>query len=175
MDDKYHKKNDIYVVGNNAAKLERYYQPNNTPIDEIDSSRNVHRRPSHGRAVKRYKYKMKFALILAVTMVMCLVMIKTQFTVKDTSDEIVRLENKLHELKTKNRLIKESINDSISLDQIYEIATTELGMVSPNKTQVNNFKIAEGSFTQQFSDITKPIKENNGIANIFGFILSKGR
>ncbi|MCT4596320.1 MAG: hypothetical protein N4A50_00370 [Vallitalea sp.] len=174
MGKNYYKKDDIYVVGSNAARLERYYETDTNHINEDNTA--VNRRPVSKRRVKRYKYKMKFALILGVTMTVCLVMIKTQFTVKDKSDRILSLENKLRALKTQNRLLKDSINDNMSLEQVYEIATTKLGMVSPNKDQVNKFNIEEKSYTQQYSDITQPIKQdNNDVNGIFGFILSKGR
>jgi cell division protein FtsL len=174
MGKKYYKKDNIYVVGSNATKLERYYDTDTNNSNKDNTS--VNRRPVSKKKVKRYKYKMKFALILGVTMTVCLVMIKTQFTVKDKSDRILSLENKLRALKTQNRLLKDSINDNMSLEQVYEVATTKLGMVSPNKDQVNKFNIEEKSYTQQYSDITQPIKQdNNDVNGIFGFILSKGR
>lgn len=176
MDNKYYKKDDIYVVGSNATKLERYYETDTNYSNNEDTSVNTIRRPASRKQVKRYKYKMKFVLILGITMTVCLVMIKTQFTVKDKSDRILSLENKLRGLKTQNRLLKDSINDNMTLEQVYEVATTKLGMVQPHKDQVNKFNIEEKSYTQQYSDITQPIKQdNNDINGIFGFVLSKGR
>ncbi|MCT4545356.1 MAG: hypothetical protein N4A63_17620 [Vallitalea sp.] len=169
MNKDYRNNNPFYVVGNNATKLEPDYDNFN------NENNNIHKRVTKKRKVKKYKYKMKILFLLSLTMMTFLVMIKTQSIVMSRCDNIVRLENQLNNLKKKNKLIEESINTNINLDKIYEIATTKLGMVVPNKNQVKEIKVKESSYTEQFAEITESIEERDNIYNIWGFILSNGR
>ncbi|MCT4688195.1 hypothetical protein [Vallitalea sp.] len=171
----YNTHNQFYVIGNNAAKLERDYNTYNRDSINENNLNEVRRNKAQRRVVKRYKYKLKFSLILCLTMVMCLIMIKTQFTVSDRCDNIVALENRLNNLKKNNKLIEESINANIDLNIIYEIATTKLGMVVPSKNQINKLNVAQNSYTEQLTDITKPTQQNNDFNKIVSFILTKGR
>ncbi|GMQ65065.1 hypothetical protein [Vallitalea maricola] len=171
----YNTDNQFYVIGNNAAKLERDYNTYNRDSINENNLNKVKRNKAERRVVKRYKYKLKFSLILCLTMVMCLIMIKTQFTVSDRFDNIAALENRLNNLKKNNKLIEESINTNIDLNKIYEVATTKLGMVVPSKNQINRLDVAQNSYTEQLTDITQPTQQNNNFNNIVSFILTKGR
>lgn len=165
--------NELYVIGNNATKLDRDYNTDNS----LEKQHSKVRRPNQAnrRVVRKYRYKMKFLAVLCTTMLMCIVMIKTQFTVSDKCDNIVRLENKLNNLKRNNKLIEEGMNTNIDLNKVYEIATTKLGMVVPSENQITKLDVAENSYTEQLNEITQPIEQEENITNIFGFILSKGR
>lgn len=171
----YNANNEFYVIGNNAAKLDRDYNAYNRNSINGNNLNEVNRSKAQRRVVKKYRYKMKFSLILCLTMFMCIVMIKTQFTVSDRCENIVALENKLNNLKKNNKLIEESINTNIDLNQIYEIATTQLGMIVPIQSQINKLDVAENSYTEQLSEITQPTEQNNDFNKIFSFILSNGR
>ena len=165
--------NELYVIGNNATKLDGDYNTN----DSYDRQHSNTARPNQGhrRVVRKYRYKMKFLAVLCITMLMCIVMLKTQFTVSDRCDNIVKLENKLNNLKRNNKLIEEGMNTNIDLNQVYEIATTKLGMVVPSENQIAKLDVAENSYTEQLNEITETKEQEENITNIFGFILSKGR
>ena len=45
------------------------------------------------------------------------------------------------------------INTSIDLDNIYKIATEELGMVYANKDQVRMYNKTESEYVRQYEDI----------------------
>ena len=166
--------NDLYVVGNNATKLDRDYNTSISSNKQYSDERRYKQVPR--RVVKRYRYKMKLSAILVMTMVMCIVMVKTQCAVSNRCHNIVKLENELNNLKINNKLIREGMNTNIDLEYVYEVATTKLGMVVPSKRQVTKFAVAENSYTEQLDEITvSDKKQGNSINNIFGFILSSGR
>ncbi len=165
MSNEYRRSNQLYIVGNNATRLDTYTDSETTREEQIIKKA----RPRQVR--RQYRYKMKLACLLAVTMMMCIVMVKTQLTVSARSDEIVELQKELNSLKKNNSLIVENISNNIKLETVYEVATTKLGMVMPSQNQISNIKVKKGSYTQQLADIEAP-KEQQDISNILGFILS---
>ena len=51
------------------------------------------------------------------------------------------------------RQLETRINTSIDLDNIYKIATEELGMVYANKGQVRMYNKTESEYVRQYEDI----------------------
>lgn len=166
MSNEYRRSNQLYIVGSNATQLNTYTDTETTREQQVVKKVNP-------RQVRRqYKYKMKLTCLLAVTMMMCIVMVKTQLTVAERSNNIVELQKELNSLKKNNSLMAENISNNIKLESVYEIATTKLGMVMPSQAQISSINVEEGSYTQQLADVDAPAKEEAGISKILGFILS---
>ena len=55
--------------------------------------------------------------------------------------------------QAENDALETSINTSIDLNEIYEIATKELGMVYANKDQVLLYDKTESEYVRQYEDI----------------------
>ena len=75
-----------------------------------------------------------------------------------TGTQIVSLEGmtqeeKLEKMRTENDALETSINTSIDLNEIYEIATKELGMVYAKKDQVLLYDKTESEYVRQYEDI----------------------
>ena len=66
---------------------------------------------------------------------------------------IESLETKLEQMKAENDALETSINTSIDLNEIYETATKELGMVYANKDQVLLYDKTESEYVRQYEDI----------------------
>lgn len=168
MSDNYRRNNQVYIVGSNATKLDTYQENETRTTTEHRQVRHVNRQAME----RRYRYKMKLACLLAVTMFMCIVMVKTQLSVSATSKDIVNLEKELGSLKKKNSLLVENMSNNVGLEQVYEIATTKLGMVMPGASQIGSIQVKAGSYTQQFAEIEGKVKKEDGVSNILGFIFS---
>jgi cell division protein FtsB len=67
--------------------------------------------------------------------------------------EITKAENELSRVKNENKAILSSINTSLDLNYIYEVATRELGMVAPNNNQVITYKSTLSNYVRQYEDI----------------------
>lgn len=160
------RSNQMYIVGSNATKLNTYIESHTT------NEEHIVRKVSPRQVRRPYKYKMKLVCLLAVTMFMCIVMVKSQLTVTAISEDIVDLQNDLNSYIRKNSLITENISNNVKLETVYEIATTRLGMVMPNQNQISKINVKKGSYTQQFADIEAPAQEQEAVSNILGFILS---
>ena len=66
---------------------------------------------------------------------------------------IETMEAHLEKLKAENDALETSINTSIDLNKIYEIATKELGMVYAKKNQVLLYDKTESEYVRQYEDI----------------------
>ena len=62
-------------------------------------------------------------------------------------------EEKREKMRTENDALETSINTSIDLNEIYEIATKELGMVYAKKDQVLLYDKTESEYVRQYEDI----------------------
>ena len=67
--------------------------------------------------------------------------------------EMEQAKAELEQLRAENDALETSINTSIDLNKIYEIATKELGMVYAKKDQVLLYDKTESEYVRQYEDI----------------------
>ena len=75
---------------------------------------------------------------------------------KDTGREMMTIYDAdvlMEKMKTENDALETSINSSIDLNKIYEIATKELGMVYARRDQVLLYDKTESEYVRQYEDI----------------------
>lgn len=98
-----------------------------------------------------------FVLFIAVAAV-CILFIsvnylKVQTGIVSTMNTIEEKELKLEELKADNDLLERKIQTYTDLEYIYEVATTELGMVHPGEDQVLYYDKTESEYVRQYENI----------------------
>ena len=102
---------------------------------------------------------MDFLFVSALTIAMicslyiCVSYLDLQSTIKARIDHIEKLEQQIETLKNDNDALETRIETSINLDEIYRIATEELGMVYPNKKQIRFYDRTENGYVRQYEDI----------------------
>lgn len=173
MSKRYKRYDDIYVVGSNAVKVERYYEiPKQKP--RTHTKRKVKRTTKKENIVKSNPIY-TFVLVSAImaTLVSCIVLMKAQFTVAESSAISRNLQNELNELRRINSELEASNKEAVNLDEIYKVATKELGMVLPEKKDVYYVDVQPVTYTKQFSEIEIPEEEGASVGNVLG-IISKG-
>ena len=62
---------------------------------------------------------------------------------------------RLDKLRQKNDALQNAINTSVNPEEVYEIATKELGMVYPGENQVIEYKKSESEYVRQYENIPK--------------------
>lgn len=67
--------------------------------------------------------------------------------------QVARLEKQLAQAIAENDNYELRINSSINYDDIYRVATEELGMVYVSQTQIVNYEKAENEYVEQYKDI----------------------
>lgn len=72
-----------------------------------------------------------------------------------SAEEIYTKQTIYEELKTQNDNREDAINSSIDVEEIYRIATEELGMTYPQKHQVVIYDKTESEYVTQYENIPK--------------------
>ncbi len=68
-------------------------------------------------------------------------------------DNVKTLETRLENLKTENDALERSIDTSVDLNKVYEVATNKLGMVPANKSNIIQYDKTESEYVRQYDDI----------------------
>ena len=148
-----------YVHGTAAPKLEPAYEP---------ERREGKRRPKNANSVrsnqrirrnqeKALHMDLPYVILLTVaslcTLYLCVNYLHLQSSITGRMHAIERMEADLEKKRSENDALETAINTSIDLNQIYEIATKELGMVYAKKNQVLLFDKSESEYVRQYEDI----------------------
>lgn len=168
MDRRYKKIDQAYISGNNAIQLERNY----SNYKERVKKTSKRKKPIHEKTNPFYTFIL--FLVIIATLGISVLLLKTQFTVSDVAGDIIKMQNDLVEIKKKNAQIKSEIQQSTNMDEIYEIATKELGMVQASKGDIEYIEAKDITYTIQFAELENNMdKSPLSISNILTFI-SKG-
>lgn len=147
---------DNLIDGNAARKLQ--VLPNYIEDEELRQSpaRRQEQKPKKKKAVKPAMDLMTlFILCIAVagTLYTCIDYLKIQTTRLEQKKEINTLEKSLTKLANENTAAMSELNTSLDLNKIYEIATSQLGMVYPDKNQVIPYESNKSDFVKQYGEI----------------------
>lgn len=101
-------------------------------------------------------------LIFAITITLftCIDFIKIQAEVSSLNKSIIQSEKELSNLKDENRIHKAQLDASVDLNEIYDVASNELGMVVPNDNQVIYFESVKSGFVKQYENIPASAESN---------------
>lgn len=134
----------------------RYYAPyvGGSAVPERAPERRVKKR-TRSKAEPRTGIGTAIAAIFLFVAVFSMVALflgaSSEMTKLQKTIETKELE--LSELKAKNEAAEIRLNKSIDLDEIYKVATTELGMVYPSDDQVIYYNRSDGGYVRQYEDI----------------------
>ena len=148
-----------YVQGSAAPKL----RPQSAPKQETrqgkssgsQSVRSNHRiRRNQERAMYMdLPYVIMLTIASVFTLYLCINYLHVQSSITARMHHIEQMEAELEQLRAENDALETSINTSIDLNKIYEIATQELGMVYAKKDQVLLYDKTESEYVRQYEDI----------------------
>ena len=151
--------NSAYVHGTAAPELQPYEeeprrQPKRRPAQKQSIRESNRIRRNQERAMYMdLPYVVLLTIASICTLYLCVNYLQLQSSITARMHNIEGLEAKLERLKTENDALETSINTSIDLDKIYEIATKELGMVYAKKDQVLLYDKTESEYVRQYEDI----------------------
>ncbi|HIX16544.1 MAG TPA: septum formation initiator family protein [Candidatus Hungatella pullicola] len=146
-----------YVQGNTVRKLEPARRSGRESMDAKQRVSANHRvRRNQEKALQMdlpYVIMLTFAAVC--TLYLCVSYLQLQSSITTRMRNIETLEAQLETLKAKNDDLETSINTSIDLDHIYQVATQELGMVYANKDQILQYDKTESEYVRQNEEIPK--------------------
>ncbi len=89
------------------------------------------------------------------TLGLCFSYIQLQTSINTSISSIETKKQQLDQLKSENDALQNSIDTSVNLDEIYRVATQELGMVYADKDQTITYDKTESEYVRQYEDIPK--------------------
>lgn len=105
-----------------------------------------------------------FALALGFTVYMTLGYLNAQSTVRTMENDLTSMKKEVLRMQDENAAIADSI-PTMSISEIYKIASEELGMVLAKDNQIINYDSKKPDYVQQYTDV--PEGENSDILNEF--------
>lgn len=168
MDKRYKRNNQVYISGSSAIQLEGNY----SNYKERAKKKSKRNKIYHEKSNPVYTLILFFVII--TTLAISVILLKAQFAVSDSAGNIIKLQQDLAEIKKKNEQIASDIHKSINMDEVFRIATEELGMVQAGKDDIEFIQAKDVTYTIQYADlnVTKD-KTKTNVGNILAFI-SKG-
>ncbi len=148
-----------YIHGSAAPKLypsEREEQLRRRRQQDIGKNVKKHHRIRRNQERAMYMdlpYVIMLTLASICTLYLCVNYLHLQSAITARMHNIESMEEKLEKMRTENDALETSINTSIDLNEIYEIATKELGMVYAKKDQVLLYDKTESEYVRQYEDI----------------------
>ena len=159
-----------YTEGNTVRVTRQYVSPERyeeMPEREPQRRRELNTREDQEaqrrrRQVRRNRDKLQymsggFVLFTAVAAVCILFIAINYLQVKSsivmTMNTIEARELELERVKANNDLLERKIQTYTDLDYIYQVATTELGMVRPGEDQVLYYESTESEYVRQYEQI----------------------
>lgn len=157
---------NAYVEGNTVRKVRYeaapYYdepvrKPERRPEKKKEVRRNVN---SENKVTYREKSKCMnglYAFVLAVaavvTLALCVQYLKIQTEITEKTQYISSLKQNITTISSQNDAMDYSINSYIDVDNVYKVATEELGMVMASEDNVKLYESTEQEYMMQMSDI----------------------
>lgn len=154
---------------NNRASANAYYYTEGTAARVLEPAYDPQYRQ---RAHKAYKQQAKYmeakriacvSLNLPLTLLLVAAVAISVFVgyrylcLKSSLDmhmnSIKSMESQLDTLRTENDALEKSIDTSVNLNEIYNIATTKLGMVRVGQDNIIQYDKTESEYVKQYEDI----------------------
>jgi cell division protein FtsL len=155
---------ESYIYGNTVVREDPYYG-----YAEPEREEQVRqRRQNYEKARRRSEIRNRndaltinfySLVILSLAAVSCLFIccnyLRVQSSVTSKMKKIESMESKIEKIKNENDALEARINSYVNLDNVYKVATGELGMVYASKDQVITYDKTESEYVRQYEDIPK--------------------
>ncbi|MCD7825098.1 MAG: septum formation initiator family protein [Clostridiaceae bacterium] len=145
---------ETYVDGNTVRKASAL--PKRREEEERKRKRAPKRYPQRkpvrmpGISGSSFVFLCGMALVIGLT---CFSYLSTQNNVRKIKEEVVTVQTENAELREENEELYQSVADSVDLAEIYEKATSGLGMVKAEDNEVYTYKNKKNDMVKQYADI----------------------
>lgn len=160
------KLRDDYYDGNAVRKItavperdwrrEEQRRENERRQREISRNRNRRRQKAAGLDLKSLLFYM---VALCVTIYMAVGYLQAQALMRANEKGLVAVQKEILAIQDENSAIKNSA-PTISLSEVYRIATEELGMVHPQNNQKIGYESSKPDYLKQYGEVPTGEKSN---------------
>ena len=148
----YYKNQNNYIGDNLVRRLQEPELPNR----RRNASREAERRlKARENAQKKEKTRrVIFTAITTVVVLVCVVgMLSTISRNNELTSEVSSMENQIEELQVLNDSKEYTIDSSVDLSYVIQVATNELGMVRSSASQIKTFTTDATEYVQQVAEV----------------------
>lgn len=154
------RSSDLYYIDGSVVRK----RETAVPKRRVEPVRVPQRRPkTYKKAARKaenskgfdLRYTLLLSVMFVVMIVSCVIMLTVQGAVETKERKIENLQEELQSLQADNSAYENSLNNMYSLEDIYSIATGELGMVYSQNGQIRYYESAEGDYVKQYGDVPK--------------------
>ena len=143
-----------YIDGNTARRLrEEPVQPKRRTVSAQPKSDP---KPiQHKKRVSAFdlKYTLFLVTSVGITLATCFMYLHSNSILNKHEREVTALQTQLQTVQEQNNSLKESLNKTIDLDEIYQTATGRLGMVYAGEDQVIYYDSSNDDYIRQYESI----------------------
>lgn len=140
-----------YVEGNTVRKL--YAEPSRRTREYEKPQRVVEAEPKTKPQVMSLTYTAFLTFAMICTLASCVYMLSLQSKVTSQRKHISASETTLNNMINDNEATSARLEAQINLDDIYNIATNELGMVYATRGQVVYYESSDPDYLIQYKDV----------------------
>lgn len=112
------------------------------------------------------------AFVIIATLGICVTYLETQLNISRLNAEIDKVKTEISKVKNENNQLEQDIDSMVDLDQVYEEATTRLGMRLPGPNEVYYISYEPVSYTTKYKQIEK--SEHVTMGQVLGHIFKVG-
>ena len=153
-------RNMYYVDGSTVRKLEtapdREYVPERRK-KEVPNKKTHSSRRANTKLDKAIAFDMRYTVFVVaavfVIVAACAVMLYMESKIDEQQSNINRMEAELESIQNDNAAYAASLNNMYTLDEIYDVAANELGMVYAKKGQIVYYESANEDYVKQYQDV----------------------
>lgn len=156
-----------YVDGNTVRKVKRQQSRNYETADrrrirhqimmaemEMDHRSQQARLRRKSRAVD-VPFLVLMVIACSVSFLICFNYVQIRSETNARVDSIMEKKQELENLRLQNAALQNSIDTSVDLNEIYRVATQELGMVYPQQGDIIKYNKTESGYVRQYDNIQK--------------------
>lgn len=131
-------------------------RPNVRPEERTGRRPEVKRRISQ-KADRALAFNARYTVFVAsavfIMVAACIAMLYMETRISNQQNNINNLETELEAIQNDNAAYKMTLDNMYTIDDIYDIATNELGMVYAKKGQIIYYDSADEDYVKQYKDV----------------------
>lgn len=151
---------DMYYVEGSTVRKVAVPEP-----ERVRSPRRRKKTKTYRKAAEKAEnslgFDMGYLLVLSIMLILmiasCVIMLSVQGNIEAKERNIESLQRELESIQADNDAFEDSLNNMYSLDDIYKVATSELGMVYSQNGQIIRYDKQEDDYVKQYSDVPKTV------------------
>ncbi len=142
-----------YIDGNTARRLNVQPEPQKKKKKQQVRQQEPEIRHEKRVSVFDLRYTLFLIISVGITLGTCFMYMRSNSELTRAERSVAALQSQLQDIQEQNNSLKESLNTTIDLEEVYQIATKRLGMVCANEEQVIYYNSSNSDYVRQYESI----------------------